>query len=164
MAWTALAGCGGEASGVLDGGPDSPLPPRSDAARDGVAPPSDTGGGDSGDSSPTEEGGGEDSPSTGSCVDPVFPDGGQYGGCARAECPSGYVCVQRDFDVTSTAKCVEITPACLAIPNCACLGAAAQQCIEPGMPPQTDATPPFLRCQDVVDGGRVYLDFPCGCA
>jgi hypothetical protein len=40
-----------------------------------------------------------------------------------------------------------------------------QQCVEPGSPPETDASSPFMGCQDETTGdGAPYLDFPCGCA
>jgi hypothetical protein len=97
------------------------------------------------------------------CEPPTTPEGGQYLGCAQAVCPSGTVCVQRDFDVTSTATCVTIPASCGGQPTCACMGPEAQQCVEPG-PPFTDATPTYLRCQDDEDADASFLDFPCGCA
>jgi hypothetical protein len=96
------------------------------------------------------------------CTAPASPDGGSNRGCQEATCPAGTVCVQRDADVTSTAMCVSIPPACHGAPTCACMGPEAQQCI--GVPPQTDATPSFLNCEDETTGGTTFLDFPCGCA
>jgi hypothetical protein len=101
-------------------------------------------------------------PST--CAPPASTEAGANLGCADATCPTGTVCVQRDADVTSTAMCASIPASCGGAPTCACMGREAQECVEPGSPPQTDATPSFLDCQDETTGGKPYLDFPCGCA
>jgi len=89
-------------------------------------------------------------------------DAGRFFGCAHAACPAGTVCDQRDFDVTSTADCVGIPAACDGIATCACMGHAAQQCVEPGVD-ISDAAAFDLGCVDAVQGDASFLDFPCGC-
>jgi hypothetical protein len=154
-----LSGCGGtETSSGSDGGSDSQPASENDATGD-VVPHRDAGVPDSG---PSTDDGASDSPMAESCV---VPDGGKFFGCASVTCPAGTVCVQRDSDVTSTGTCATIPPSCHGKPTCACMEAEAQQCAEPGFPPETDATAPFMRCQDATTGdGASYLDFPCGCA
>jgi hypothetical protein len=98
-----------------------------------------------------------------SCSTPSIPDGGMNLGCAQATCPSGTVCVQRDYDITSTSTCVLIPPSCNDKPTCECMGKIAKECVEPGV--DTDGNPGFLPCQDEKNSdGTTYLDFPCGCA
>jgi hypothetical protein len=135
-------GCGGVEAGA------------SDASAPGVTP--DAGSGDAGPQ------GSDAGTGAVSCAAPIVPDGGQYFGCAQIACPSGTVCVQRDFDVSWTAKCVGIPAACVGVPTCACMGAVAQECVEPGVP-VTDAGG-ILGCQDDEEGDASFLDFPCGCA
>jgi len=97
-----------------------------------------------------------------SCSTPSIPDSGTELGCALATCPSGTVCVQRDFDVTSSATCVVIPSSCNDKPTCACMGSTAKACVEPG---DTEGNPGDLPCQDDEnDAGATFLDFPCGCA
>jgi hypothetical protein len=89
------------------------------------------------------------------CITPSR-DSGPYYTCSEVVCPSGTVCVQRDFDVTALVRCVAIPESCGARPACACMETTAAACVDPT---------PFLGCVDVDrDGSLPYLDFPCGCA
>ena len=168
----ALLACGGTTASPSSPSADSGTPRDSsspDGSEDARAPEdggSETGpdldaGHDAGpsfdatsDTGPAFDGGG-------GCTSPVIQDGGEYLGCSRAMCPAGTICVQRDYEVASTAMCVAIPSQCVSAPTCACMGTVAQECAEPGV---TDASPGFLPCQDEEEGDVSFLDFPCGCA
>jgi hypothetical protein len=155
-----LLACGGtveplladpiEGDGGGGGGADASAP---DDSAPGKAP--DAAGGDAGPGAPGDAG-------PVGCTAPVIRDGGKYLGCSAAVCPSGTVCVQTETEVTSTARCVAIPPACASSPTCACMGTAAQECAEPGVP-LIDAGG-FFGCHDSEEADASFLDFPCGCA
>jgi hypothetical protein len=161
----ALYACGG-ASGATFGAPAG----DGGVSEDGGTV-EDAGGGDGSvplphpgqDGGKGDAGGGFDAGGGGvSCIKPLIPDGGEFLGCLRAVCPAGTVCAQRDSDITSIATCVAIPPACVGNATCACMGNAAQECAEPGVP-LTDAGGLF-GCQDDDEEDASFLDFPCGCA